>query len=123
MGAENRSTPEGVAPVNEGNSLPEKEALQAVQVALNIRPLISLERAQGCKDCITVVPGEPQVTFLLSSESTMVLFMNMPLSALTFYAFLETEPAMCTVLHCVLFTTRSRDSVVENPECLFLICL
>ncbi|KAG0626408.1 hypothetical protein M758_2G123600 [Ceratodon purpureus] len=39
----------------------ESEATQAVQVALNIRPLIALERVQGCRDCITVVPGEPQV--------------------------------------------------------------
>ncbi|CAM6035512.1 unnamed protein product [Sphagnum compactum] len=33
----------------------------AVQVALNIRPLIAQERSQGCKDCIRVVPREPQV--------------------------------------------------------------
>ena len=39
----------------------ESEATQAVQVALNIRPLIALERVQGCRDCVTVVPGEPQV--------------------------------------------------------------
>lgn len=64
MGAESRSGPEGLAPGEDGNSLAEKEATQAVQVALNIRPLIALERAQGCKDCISVVPGEPQVTFL-----------------------------------------------------------
>ncbi|CAK9197643.1 unnamed protein product [Sphagnum troendelagicum] len=36
-------------------------ATQAVQVALNIRPLIAQERSQGCKDCIRVVPREPQV--------------------------------------------------------------
>ncbi|KAL2652560.1 hypothetical protein R1flu_020688 [Riccia fluitans] len=39
----------------------EKDATLAVKVALNIRPLIGLERMQGCKDCITVVSGEPQV--------------------------------------------------------------
>jgi hypothetical protein len=40
----------------------DKEAVtQAVQVALNIRPLIAQERSQGCKDCIRVVPREPQV--------------------------------------------------------------
>ncbi|KAG0584179.1 hypothetical protein KC19_3G191000 [Ceratodon purpureus] len=61
MAVDNRNGPEGVAPAEEGGSLVEKEALQAVQVALNIRPLIALERAQGCKDCITAVPGEPQV--------------------------------------------------------------
>lgn len=39
---------------------PEKDVSQCVQVAVHIRPLIGLERAQGCKDCITVVPGKPQ---------------------------------------------------------------
>ncbi|KAG6548611.1 hypothetical protein Mapa_010100 [Marchantia paleacea] len=39
----------------------DKDATLAVKVALNIRPLIGLERLQGCKDCITVVAGEPQV--------------------------------------------------------------
>jgi hypothetical protein len=39
-----------------------KEETLAVKVALNVRPLIGLERVQGCKDCITVVPGEPQVS-------------------------------------------------------------
>jgi len=63
MGVENRGGPEGLTPAGDGNSVAEKELTQAVQVALNIRPLIALERAQGCKDCISVVPGEPQVTF------------------------------------------------------------
>lgn len=61
MGVENRNSPEGPTPGEEA----EKELTQSVQVALNIRPLIALERAQGCKDCISVVPGEPQVTFLV----------------------------------------------------------
>lgn len=39
----------------------EKDPTLAVKVALNVRPLIGLERVQGCKDCITVVSGEPQV--------------------------------------------------------------
>ncbi|GAB2273806.1 Kinesin-like protein KIN-4C [Dionaea muscipula] len=32
-----------------------------VRVAVNIRPLITSELLVGCTDCITVVPGEPQV--------------------------------------------------------------
>lgn len=32
-----------------------------VKVAVHIRPLIGDERAQGCKDCVTVVSGKPQV--------------------------------------------------------------
>jgi hypothetical protein len=54
-----------VSPVEaEKNGGNEKEAAttQAVQVAVNIRPLIAMERVQGCKDCITIVPGEPQVS-------------------------------------------------------------
>ncbi|KAK4434404.1 Kinesin-like protein KIN-4A [Sesamum alatum] len=32
-----------------------------VKVAVQIRPLIGDERLQGCKDCVTVVPGKSQV--------------------------------------------------------------
>lgn len=32
-----------------------------VKVAVHIRPLIGDERIQGCKDCVTVVNGKPQV--------------------------------------------------------------
>ncbi|GLT34220.1 hypothetical protein SLA2020_087470 [Shorea laevis] len=32
-----------------------------VKVAVHIRPLIGDEKVQGCKDCVTVVPGKPQV--------------------------------------------------------------
>ncbi|XP_027329284.1 kinesin-like protein KIN-4A isoform X2 [Abrus precatorius] len=32
-----------------------------VKVAVHVRPLISEEKVQGCKDCVTVVPGKPQV--------------------------------------------------------------
>ncbi|TXG52671.1 hypothetical protein EZV62_021840 [Acer yangbiense] len=38
-----------------------KESSQNVRVAVNIRPLITPELLVGCTDCITVVPGEPQV--------------------------------------------------------------
>eukprot|EP00250_Pteridium_aquilinum_P007538 c17227_g1_i1 orf=339-4568(+) len=34
---------------------------QAVKVAVHIRPLIGAEVFQGCKDCVSLVPGEPQV--------------------------------------------------------------
>jgi len=53
-------------PFEEESILKESEATQAVQVALNIRPLIALEQIQGCKDCITVIPGEPQVDIFLN---------------------------------------------------------
>ncbi|TYH65181.1 hypothetical protein ES332_D06G038700v1 [Gossypium tomentosum] len=37
------------------------ESPDSVRVAVNIRPLISAELLHGCTDCITVLPGEPQV--------------------------------------------------------------
>ncbi|KAK8705543.1 hypothetical protein V6N13_049143 [Hibiscus sabdariffa] len=36
------------------------ENSESVRVAVNIRPLITTELLNGCTDCITVVPGEPQ---------------------------------------------------------------
>ncbi|KAE9457317.1 hypothetical protein C3L33_10753, partial [Rhododendron williamsianum] len=38
-----------------------KDSSQCVRVAVNIRPLVTPELLIGCTDCITVVPGEPQV--------------------------------------------------------------
>ncbi|KAI4321438.1 hypothetical protein MLD38_034819 [Melastoma candidum] len=38
-----------------------KDSSQSVRVAVNIRPLIPSELLIGCTNCITVVPGEPQV--------------------------------------------------------------
>lgn len=38
-----------------------KDSSQCVRVAVNIRPLVTPELLVGCTDCITVVPGEPQV--------------------------------------------------------------
>lgn len=35
-----------------------------VKVAVHVRPLINDEKLQGCKDCVTVVSGKPQVHFL-----------------------------------------------------------
>ncbi|WOK92526.1 kinesin-like protein KIN-4C isoform X1 [Canna indica] len=34
---------------------------ECVKVAVNIRPLITTELLMGCTDCVTVVPGQPQV--------------------------------------------------------------
>jgi hypothetical protein len=55
------------------NTSMDKEATQAVQVALNVRPLITQERIQGCKDCILVVPGEPQVCPRFSCSKLVML--------------------------------------------------
>lgn len=41
------------------------DSSQCVRVAVHIRPLITSELLLGCTDCISVVPGEPQVTRLL----------------------------------------------------------
>ncbi|RWW22335.1 hypothetical protein BHE74_00038098, partial [Ensete ventricosum] len=32
-----------------------------VKVAVNVRPLVTTELLMGCTDCVTVVPGEPQI--------------------------------------------------------------
>ncbi|XP_062164836.1 kinesin-like protein KIN-4C [Alnus glutinosa] len=37
------------------------DSSQCVRVAVNVRPLITSELLHGCTDCISVVPGEPQV--------------------------------------------------------------
>jgi len=36
---------------------------ECVRVAVNIRPLITSELLNGCTDCISVVPVEPQVLY------------------------------------------------------------
>lgn len=41
---------------------------ECVRVAVNIRPLITSELLIGCTDCITVVPGEPQVWCLIDKK-------------------------------------------------------
>jgi hypothetical protein len=38
----------------------------SVKVAVHIRPLIADERLHGCKECVTVTPGKPQVTMHFS---------------------------------------------------------
>ena len=63
------------------NTSMDKEATQAVQVALNVRPLITQERIQGCKDCILVVPGEPQVCPRFSC-SKLVMYKDISLQRL-----------------------------------------
>ena len=42
-----------------------------VKVAVHTRPLIGDERLQGCKDCVTVVPGKPQVHSVSECEKTL----------------------------------------------------
>ncbi|KAL8141225.1 hypothetical protein V2J09_007246, partial [Rumex salicifolius] len=44
-----------------GEAKPSPGDKECVRVAVNIRPLITTELMQGCTDCISVVPGEPQV--------------------------------------------------------------
>lgn len=39
------------------------ESTECVRVAVNIRPLITPELLNGCTDCITVAPKEPQVLY------------------------------------------------------------
>lgn len=50
----------------------EKDSSQCVRVAVNIRPLITTELLNGCSDCITVIPGEPQVSLPLVLPGSVV---------------------------------------------------
>lgn len=52
-------TPPAAAVSSGNNSGEDKDC--CVKVAVHIRPLIGDERLQGCKDCVSVVPGKPQV--------------------------------------------------------------
>ncbi|CAL9002262.1 unnamed protein product [Prunus brigantina] len=57
---------EGLAVKNKENDLIVTNSMEAsenccVKVALHIRPLIDDERLQGCKECVTVTPGKPQI--------------------------------------------------------------
>lgn len=44
-----------------------------VKVAVHARPLIGDEKLQGCKDCVIVVPGKPQVRTSFGSLSSLNL--------------------------------------------------
>lgn len=61
-------------------SLDEAEAKaslkECVQVAVNIRPLITKELLMGGTDCVTVVPGEPQVC--VTRLHLMFIFFSFP---------------------------------------------
>lgn len=49
-----------------------------VKVAVHIRPLIGDERLQGCKDCVTVVPGKPQVQSAFENIEVFFFFFFFP---------------------------------------------
>jgi hypothetical protein len=42
-----------------------------VKVAVHVRPLIADEKLQGCKDCVAVVAGKPQVHTLSTQQRWM----------------------------------------------------
>ena len=50
-----------------------------VKVAVHVRPLIAEEHKLGCKECVIVVPGSPQVKFSLTLMTILacnVLFLG-----------------------------------------------
>ncbi|KAK1269769.1 Kinesin-like protein FLA10 [Acorus gramineus] len=51
----------GFMPPTLMNLLMESSEDCCVKVAVHVRPLIGVERLQGCKDCVSVVTGKPQV--------------------------------------------------------------
>ncbi|CAN8264877.1 unnamed protein product [Cochlearia groenlandica] len=52
------------------------ESTECVRVAVNIRPLITPELLNGCSDCITVAPKEPQVSIGTHSFTYDFVFGN-----------------------------------------------
>ena len=40
----------------------------SVKVAVNVRPLITAELQDGCTDCVTITPSEPQVPICLMAS-------------------------------------------------------
>lgn len=59
---ENNGAADATSPSNtDAGSGGSGEEAQAVKVAVHIRPLIGGEIFQGCKDCVSLVSGEPQV--------------------------------------------------------------
>ena len=64
------------------------ENSESVRVAVNIRPLIITELLNGCTDCITVVPGEPQVILCYKILSVNFYFeMNIDVEILAWWRF------------------------------------
>ncbi|KAL0890503.1 hypothetical protein Bca101_014486 [Brassica carinata] len=61
------------------------EAAECVKVAVNIRPLITPELLNGCTDCITVVPKEPQVHIGSHTFTYDFVFGNSGLPCLEIY--------------------------------------
>ncbi|CAN1323914.1 Kinesin-like protein KIN-4A [Linum perenne] len=53
-------TPPSPSPVSSPGAAAAAESC-CVKVAVHVRPLIADERAQGCKDCVTLLPPKPQV--------------------------------------------------------------
>ncbi|KAK0579211.1 hypothetical protein LWI29_022896 [Acer saccharum] len=62
-----------------------KKSSQNVRVAVNIRPLLTPELLLGCTDCITVVPGEPQVQIGSHAFTFDYVYGNMGSPSTTIY--------------------------------------
>ncbi|KAK1559754.1 hypothetical protein Q3G72_017978 [Acer saccharum] len=62
-----------------------KKSSQNVRVAVNIRPLLTRELLLGCTDCITVVPGEPQVRIGSHAFTFDYVYGNMGSPSTTIY--------------------------------------
>ena len=59
---------------------------ECVKVAVNVRPLITSELLNGCTDCITVVPGEPQVRNRACEIDRIVCEIDRIVQALLFFS-------------------------------------
>ncbi|WVZ73699.1 hypothetical protein U9M48_021980 [Paspalum notatum var. saurae] len=62
QGIANPAKPAGSrVPMDTPDAAAANQLKDSVKVAVNIRPLITVELQDGCADCVTVTPGEPQV--------------------------------------------------------------
>ena len=72
----------------------------SVKVAVHIRPLISDERLHGCKECVTVSPGKPQVLFVSIYIYIYIFFffflLKKPKTTISLYLFMH-----CLYWFCV----------------------
>lgn len=76
-----------------------------VKVAVHVRPLIGEEKVQGCKDCVTVVSGKPQVrTRIIFTLNTQCDTMRINVNATRYlkpYVIIGNTASTCLLALCV----------------------
>ena len=62
----------------QGRKMPPEKAAKTipVMVALRCRPLIDKEKEDGCQSCLSVIPGEPQVSHRLAKDANCLAWLT-----------------------------------------------